>query len=216
MTGSASLYKQQGLSLVELMIGLLIGLVLLGGVLQTMLASREASNARQNMVAITDNARFLFDFLGRDLRMAGRGCDDAPSVLSCSSSNVSDNGILELDGSTLRAAYMVPDGDKVVVAFGFDDDEISYTRTVVTPSGSTTEGPSPLVDRIGSFDIAFGYTSDKGDSISYTSYDTIHTDVEEIISLRIRVGFVPTADFSPPPIVSTITLRNRVAKLITP
>ena len=65
--------RQRGVSLIELMIGMVIGLVLLGGILQTMLASKEASATRQSISTITDNARFLFDFMARDLRMGGRG-----------------------------------------------------------------------------------------------------------------------------------------------
>lgn len=213
--------RQQGVSLVELMIGLLIGLVLLGGVLQTMLASREASTARQSMSTITDNARFLFEFLGRDLRMAGRGCDDDPLELSCSSNDVSDNGILEVDltNDALKAAYMDPDSNKVVVEFGYDaaDKVITYKR-----NGGNAE---PLVDRIEGFEVAFGTYDDGANSITYSQYTDLSAgtsnfpaSVDEVISLRFKVEFENATavdfEFDSPVIVSTVALRNRVAKLI--
>jgi prepilin-type N-terminal cleavage/methylation domain-containing protein len=217
--------RQQGLSLIELMIGLLIGLILLGGVLQTMLASKEASIARQNMVVITENARFLVDFLGRDLRMAGRGCvdEDPDDVLDCESGDVDTDGILELVDSTLKAAYIEPDGNKVVVEFGHADGVVSYARKVLDLDGTevSSQGPEPLIDQVEKFDVAFGYSTG-GDDISYTSYGSFVEDdeVKDIIALRFKVEFENSGHdgselaFQAPPIVTTIALRNRVAKVI--
>jgi|GEM_PF-2397126 len=210
MATTGRLDRQQGLSLIELMIGLLIGLILLGGVLQTMLASREASTARESMAIITDNARFLVEFLGRDLRMAGRGCVDGDDDLDCTGNDVDDDGIFELDGTTLKAAYLDPDGNKVIVEFGYvaADGVITYNRNA--------GGAETLVDRIDGFDVAFG-TYD-GATISYGAYNAFPANVEDVVSLRFRVEFEDAAagdfQFDSPVIVSTVALRNRVAKLI--
>ncbi len=64
-----------GVSLVELMIALVIGLALMMGVIQVFSASREASQLAQGNASVQENARFALEFLQRDIRMAGHfGC----------------------------------------------------------------------------------------------------------------------------------------------
>jgi len=64
-----------GLSLVELMIAMVIGLVLLLGLMQVFAASRTASRLSEGLARVQENGRFAMDFLQRDLRMAGHfGC----------------------------------------------------------------------------------------------------------------------------------------------
>jgi len=66
---------QRGLSLIELMIAMIIGLVLLLGLVQVMSASRNAYQLSTGVARTQENSRFAVDFLQRDLRMAGHmGC----------------------------------------------------------------------------------------------------------------------------------------------
>jgi type IV pilus assembly protein PilW len=67
--------KQSGISLIEIMIALLIGLFLLGGILQMFSASQQTSRMQSNLARLQENGRFALDFLARDIRMAGYwGC----------------------------------------------------------------------------------------------------------------------------------------------
>lgn len=204
LRGSSS--HQAGLSLIELMIGLVVGLVILGGVLQTMLASKEASSARQSMATITDNARFLFDFMGRDLRMTGRGFAATSSPLSYSVA------------SGLIAQYDIPasGGDsRVQVTFVHEGNEIRYARVV---DGTVVVAKQVLVDRVQDFEVAFGYESGAS-SITYTAYDA-PASLASVVAIRTRVTFenAVTGDFSfnaaSTPMISTFALRNRIATLI--
>lgn len=64
-----------GLSLIELLIAMTIGLVLLLGLVQVMGASRAAYQLSSGVARTQENARFAMDSLQRDLRMAGHlGC----------------------------------------------------------------------------------------------------------------------------------------------
>ncbi|PPU88452.1 hypothetical protein XpopCFBP1817_17650 [Xanthomonas populi] len=64
-----------GISLIELMIALVIGLVLLLGVIQVFAASKSAYRLSEGLARTQENARFAIDYLQRDLRMAGHfGC----------------------------------------------------------------------------------------------------------------------------------------------
>lgn len=197
---------QKGLSLIELMIGLLVGLILLGGVLQTMLASKEASSARQNMAAITDNARFLFEFMARDLRMVGRGFDASSAPLGYSISG---------GDKALTAEYYVPasGGTEVLisVAYTYDGSSVSYSRT---ENGGGAQG-GELIENVSDFKVAFGYATSSGASVTYTytDYDDTSVTWKDVVAIRTQVTFSDT-DVGNEPIVSTVALRNRVAELV--
>lgn len=69
---NSRLNTQQGLTLIELMVALVLGLVLVGGVLNVFVANREAYRSTENLTRIQENARTGFDFMARDLREAGQ------------------------------------------------------------------------------------------------------------------------------------------------
>lgn len=65
----------QGLSLIELMIAILIGLILLVGVIQVFAAARTAYQLSAGLARTQENGRFAIDYLQRDIRMIGHfGC----------------------------------------------------------------------------------------------------------------------------------------------
>lgn len=67
--------RQAGLSLIELMIALVIGLILMLGITQVFIASHSASRLSEGVARAQENGRFALDFLERDIRMAGHmGC----------------------------------------------------------------------------------------------------------------------------------------------
>ncbi|WDJ07591.1 PilW family protein [Xanthomonas campestris] len=64
-----------GISLIEMMIAMVIGLVLMLGVIQVFSASRTASMLAEGSARAQENGRFALEFLQRDIRMAGHfGC----------------------------------------------------------------------------------------------------------------------------------------------
>ena len=64
-----------GLSLIELMVAMVIGLILMLGVIQVFSASQVASRLSEGASRVQENARFALEFLERDIRMAGHmGC----------------------------------------------------------------------------------------------------------------------------------------------
>jgi type IV pilus assembly protein PilW len=70
-----NIYRQSGLSLVEILVALVISLFLLGGVIQVYTGNRASYNFSEGLSRIQENARFAMDSIKRDIRMAGfRGC----------------------------------------------------------------------------------------------------------------------------------------------
>ena len=67
--------RQNGLSLVELMISITLGLVLMTGVVQMFVSSKDVYLSQKGMSQIQETGRLAMEFIGRDLRMASYyGC----------------------------------------------------------------------------------------------------------------------------------------------
>ncbi len=67
--------RQSGMSLVELMVGLALGLLLMAGVMQVFLSSKQTYRFQDAQSQIQENGRFAMDTLESRLRMAGyAGC----------------------------------------------------------------------------------------------------------------------------------------------
>ncbi len=80
---AASFRHQRGLTLVELMIAMLLGLFLLGGILQIFISSRHTYTMQEGLSRLQENGRFAIDFMARDIRLAGYvGCPDSQALLS--------------------------------------------------------------------------------------------------------------------------------------
>ncbi len=71
MGTKALLRSQKGLSLIELMVALVLGLVLMIGVLQVFLASRQTFATNEAMSRLQENGRFALDYISNSARHAG-------------------------------------------------------------------------------------------------------------------------------------------------
>lgn len=73
--------KSRGVSLVELMIAMTIGLVLLGGIAYIFLGSQQTFRTQEDFSRIQENVRYALDQVGVDVRMAGyAGCLNLASI----------------------------------------------------------------------------------------------------------------------------------------
>ncbi len=67
--------KQQGLSLVEIMVAMVLGLVITAAVFQTYLSARRTQQTQEGLATRQESLRFATMLITRDLRMSGyRGC----------------------------------------------------------------------------------------------------------------------------------------------
>lgn len=79
--------RQRGMTLLELMIAMTIGLFLIGGLLAVYVGTNQSYRVSQATSRLQENARFAFDVLAMDIRMAGyMGCpgfsDVTPNVIA--------------------------------------------------------------------------------------------------------------------------------------
>ena len=71
MSHPNSIRQQQGLTLVELMIALTLGLIVIAALVAVFSSSNQNYRQNEALAGLQDNARFALDALGRDLAMAG-------------------------------------------------------------------------------------------------------------------------------------------------
>ncbi|QEY73851.1 prepilin-type N-terminal cleavage/methylation domain-containing protein [Pseudomonas denitrificans (nom. rej.)] len=70
-TGQASDMRQRGLSLVELLVAMALGLLLLAGVIQVVLGSKRSYQSSVALAELQETGRFALEAIARDLRNAG-------------------------------------------------------------------------------------------------------------------------------------------------
>lgn len=73
--------RMQGLTLVELMVSMVLGLVVIGGAVSLTLANRQTNRTNEGLSQVQEGARTALELLARDLRQAGvTGCDNLGRV----------------------------------------------------------------------------------------------------------------------------------------
>lgn len=129
-TGMAS---QRGLSLVELMIAIALGLFLIWGVTQSFLTSRQSYRLQQGVGRIQENGRLAQEFLGFEIRNAGDyGCASGDDFVTGAFDERND---VDCDGPTVfgtKGINMITNTDFADTAFeyavyGFNDNDVDGT-----------------------------------------------------------------------------------------
>lgn len=91
--------RQRGLTLVELMVALVLGLVVIGAIVNLFLTNRQTYRTTENLARMQENLRIAFELMARDVREAG--------ATACGATNIANvlNGITNWSwqGETLIA-----------------------------------------------------------------------------------------------------------------
>ena len=131
--------KQQGISLVELMISITIGLILMTGVVQLFLSSRATFSTQQALSRVQETGRLAMEFLADDIRMAGyMGCMSRNLAFTNTLNNANslqyDFGVaiegLDDVGATVAAEYPadILEGTDALVVRSADGNSVGVTR----------------------------------------------------------------------------------------
>ncbi len=107
-----SLDKQQGLSLIEIMVALTVSLILMAGVLQIFLSSKQSYKANDGLSRVQEAGRFSLETLIREVRLTGfQGCANPTWVdTSTPATNAAPTANFNLRNSALRGFNAVAGG----------------------------------------------------------------------------------------------------------
>lgn len=116
--------KQKGLTLLELMIAVTLGIFITGGMIQLFINSKQNYRVQESLSRLQENSRFAMDFIARDIRMASywgclqNGLDNTTNGLDPAGTNYDVNyhgfsqGVIGSNGAAnapdtliLRGAY---------------------------------------------------------------------------------------------------------------
>ena len=124
--------RQQGLSLVELLIAMALSATVMSGVVSVLLVSKNNFTTERELASLQENARFVVRLLSDEIRMAGfTGCSRKP--LFFANSVKGSNGNWLLDGTGLQG-FEHEAGTSSFPA-DFSADVLSNTDAVVVRRG---------------------------------------------------------------------------------
>jgi type IV pilus assembly protein PilW len=131
--------KQRGLSLVELMIAISLGLFLIWGVTQSFLSSQQSYRLQQGVGLIQENGRLAQEFLGFDIRNAGDyGCGSGDDFIRGDADLRNDGACDATDGTPgvnmIAAVDFAANGFEYAV-YGFDS--VTGTAVAITDGTNT-------------------------------------------------------------------------------
>ncbi|MGL6160038.1 PilW family protein [Microbulbifer sp.] len=128
--------KQRGISLIELMVSITIGLILMTGVVQLFLSSRATFSTQQAVSRVQETGRLAMEFMAQDIRMAG--------YMGCMSRNLSFTNTLDMSSANAGALYSFDVG---IEGFDFGTDNDSGDATLPTGYPAASSGTDVLVVR---------------------------------------------------------------------
>jgi len=152
--------KQKGLSLIELMIAMALGLILTFGVVQIFLSSKQTYTVVTAQSQTQENARVVKHFLGRGLRHAGYWDDSTVPIALPNTGDFNDNQIVFATNNDSTDAAVLDGTDTITVRFNGtedgqlqgctgmtpDEDEIIVDRYYIAPAGANELVPSLMCD----------------------------------------------------------------------
>ncbi|WP_413664309.1 PilW family protein [Microbulbifer sp. CNSA002] len=174
-----SFSNQRGLSLVELMIGILLGSLLLLGVLQIFQSNSDTFRMQDGFSRVQENGRFAIDLLSKEIRLADYwGCapdqDSIENRLDTTDAflnSIGSDGVQGVDnasGITVGTTNVL-DGSDVLILGGVID-ACGGSGRMLDPSGSDLVVSSNCPVAAG--DIVLVSTCINGDIFTITNIDT--------------------------------------------
>lgn len=166
---------QQGMTLIELMIALLIGLFLIGGIIQLFLNTRQTFLVENALSRLQENGRFAMGFLARDIRMADyRACQtaDVPSMRDAANNNIGLNATagVTYDGAHHATHKALDSPDTITVRWSEADCGVATIQTrgfSINSENLVDTTGAVLVEDVEKLQITYGVDSD-GDT--YANY----------------------------------------------
>jgi len=137
--------RQQGVSLIELMVALLISSLLMLGVTEIFSRSLFADRANTELTYMQESGRLALEIIGQDARRAGfQGCVPSDTVTSFDNGTLPDNAVSLGADASLNFTYLPPGND------GCGGGQNITTVTYATSNNNVTcAGAVPCITRNG-------------------------------------------------------------------
>lgn len=193
---------QQGLSLIELMVALLLGSLITIAATQLFLVNRQTENLQMGITSVQDNGRFAFDYLSRELMASGYTSDVKTGALYPFAIDAGEYGEhLIQDGTKYDTISVVAENGTDCVGTNtfsgikkfYVKDDADGKRLVCViyekvDDAWVANDSGPLVDNVESFQVLYGVDSNEsGYADLYVTATVAKSLAARIVSVRFAL-----------------------------
>lgn len=190
--------RQDGLSLVELMVALVLGLLITGAALQMLLTNRTTLTTQQSTSETEENGRYALDFILKDIRKAGMrpgtmaGTIGTPIVGVNGANNDEISVTYVVDSANLNAPAADCNGTAITGINPTITNRyyVDSGRLMCLGSGSPT--PGVVIDGVDVFQVLYGIDGNTDGNIAVTQW--INTPAATNTVIAVRVGLLVHSD----------------------
>lgn len=187
--------NQKGLSLVELMVAMVLGLIISAAVLELFLTNRQTFVLQQGTASVLEQGQFAVDFLSKELMAAGHG--DVEQVVGVENGESTNGGrydairIFMVGGKDCSGADEEDEEDAPVDVLWKHYSVAEQNGTGVLRCTDSDGNDNPLIDNVDAFEILYGVSTDVNNA-SPNYYATIDRVVandhsNNIVSIRFAI-----------------------------
>lgn len=117
--------RQVGVTLIEMMVGLVVSTIIIGGIGAVYLASAEANRTREATSTMAENVRYAAEHMARNLRMAGWS---GPGVTSGDWDNGSKTLTVQIPPGSGGNSPALSTGSPLTISYRQEADELQFRR----------------------------------------------------------------------------------------
>jgi type IV pilus assembly protein PilW len=138
--------RMHGLSLVELMVALTIGLIILTAVSSLFVSSKQTYTTQDSLARLQENARFAMQFLIKDIRLGGYfGCLDemyapSPGIAVAGGLTFVTNATVPFEGAENASGTWLPSGAALPAGMKTGTDAIAIRMSNLAAWANVTPG----------------------------------------------------------------------------
>ena len=205
-------FNVRGVTLIELLIGLVICGIVIAGIYRVFMAQSKAYSIQDQVVEVQQSVRSAMELISRDLRMAGFDDDSIASAISITepiANPINDHSV------TVNYEYYdrtIPQFQKHTVAYWRDDASSRLIRQLSINDEARLQ--ETLLENAEELNFVYGVdVNEDGALDEWVSAGDIGT--AKVVAVRVALTARPVRGnpdlqrISPRTLVSTVTLRNR-------
>jgi len=174
--------RQQGLSLAELMIGMVLGLIIISAVFNTYMGSTRSSRFSQGIQQIQENGRYGITTLQRGIRLAGFAPDGNLEPFDIANSSETEIVVRVTDRFDCNGSDTTAIGGIAINTYAHNPADDTITCT-----GNVGGIAMPVVEGVEAMRILWGVSADD-DQVPdhYIPYST-SINPDEVIAMRVAI-----------------------------
>lgn len=179
-------HLQRGLSLIELMVTLVLGLIIIAAVFNMFISGNRSAQYTEGLQSVQENGRYAVSVVQRGLRLAGYSPDGAIDAFVVEEGGVNSFAVQSRQAFDCNGADTSPTQGVAVNTYRHN----ASTNQLTCEGNQSGASPMALVENVEQFRVLYGVDTD-GDSTtlfpqSYVPYAAT-LDPEDIVSVRFSL-----------------------------